>query len=103
SSLKKMPHSRARRCSLSAAVASLVMSSRSQRASPEVPLSSLIFESREKDHAAALRDAKLYERCPVAGPAEASSARRIISGTVRRAYQIESRRIEKYSFLPVQF
>src|SRR5688572_5404626 len=98
SSLKKMPHSRARRCSLSAAVASLVTSSRSH-----CPLFSFICKPHEVDLAVAFLDGELDQRSAVAGSAEAAAARRVVRRAVRRAYQVASARIEKYSFLPVEF
>src|SRR5687767_4492065 len=91
-----MPHRRARRCSLSAAVASFVTRSRSH-----CPLSA-ILESREVDHAVALQQRELYEWTAVAGPAEAAAARRLIECAVGRAYQIAPVAIEEYALLPVE-
>src|SRR3990172_4108570 len=98
SSLKKMPHRRARRCSLSAAVASFVTSSRSHG----VLVSSFIGEPREIDHAVAFLDPELHQRDAVARPAKALPARRIVDGAVRRAYQIASFGSKEFAIAPVE-
>src|SRR5580765_2254853 len=92
-----MPQRRARRCSVSAAFASSVISLRSHCSL------SAIFEPYEVDAAAALLDPELHQRRLVARPAEALAGRGMVSGTVRRAYQIDSGGIEEYAFLPIEF
>src|SRR5512146_302681 len=93
-----MPHKRERRCSLSAAVASLSINPRSHCS----PLS-VICESQEEDLAIALADAQWHERRAVAGSAPARAARGVVYGPVRRAYQIASVGAEELPFAPVQF
>src|SRR5438132_7345859 len=98
SSLKKIPQRRRRRCSTSASAASFVISSRSQGA-----LLSVIFDPREINHAIVFLHQELHQRRAVARPADAASARRVVGGAVGRAKEIASVRIEKYSFLPIEF
>src|SRR3954468_7936714 len=93
-----MPQRRARRCSFRAAVARLAISSRSH-----CGLFSVIVESHEINAAVALLEPQLDQRRAVARAAEASTARRLVRGAVRRAYQIAPVRIEKYTLLPVEF
>src|SRR3954470_7570716 len=93
-----MPQRRRRRCSASASDASLVMRSRSQ-----FGLFSVIFEPREKNHAIALFHIEFQEPPADAGTADAAAAGGVIGGAVRRAKQVTSVSIEKYSFLPVEF
>src|SRR6478609_10001333 len=93
-----MPHRRRRRCSFSASDASFVTRSRSQE-----PLLSVIFEPFEINLAVALFHQDLHQRPAVAGAANAVSARGAVRGAMRRADEIASFRIEKYSFLPVEF
>src|SRR5204863_107424 len=96
--LKKMPQRRRFRCSTSASLASFVTSSRSQE-----ELLSVIFEPREINHAIAFLHQEPHQRRAIAGAADAVSARRIVGGAVGRAEEIASVRIEKYSFLPIEF
>src|SRR5437762_9640525 len=95
-----MPQRRRFRCSSSASLASLVTSSRSHE---ELLLLSVIFEPREINHAVALLDEEPYQRRAAARPADAAPGVGLISGAVRRAEQIPSVGVEKYSFLPVEF
>ena len=83
--LSMFPHSRARLCSLSAAVASLVTSSRSQMPVLDVSSSLVIVESYEVDLPIAFLEAQLDQRSAVAGPAEAAAAARLVHGAMRRA------------------
>src|SRR5215470_4790291 len=93
-----MPQRRARRCSLSAALARLAIRSRSH-----CGLLSVIVESQEINGAVALLEPELDQGRAVAGAAEAPAARRFVRRPVRRAYQIAPIGIEKYTFLPVEF
>src|SRR5438874_10173599 len=95
-----MPQRRRFRCSSSASLASLVTSSRSHE---ELLLLSVIFEPREINHAIALLDEQPYQRRAAARPADAAPAGCFIGRPMRRAEQIASVGIEKYSFLPVEF
>src|SRR5258708_13450624 len=92
-----MPQRRRFRCSSSASLASFVTSSRSHE-----ELLSVIFEPREINHAVALLAEEPYEWSAAARPADAAPAGRLIGRAVRRAEQIASVGIEKYSFLPVE-
>src|SRR5688572_18303036 len=103
SSLKKMPHSRARRCSLSAAVASLVTSSRSQMPLPDFSSPLVIVESYEVDQAVSFLETQLHQRAAVARAPETAAGGRIVGGAVRRAEQVTLVGIEEYAFLPVEF
>src|SRR5882672_6290556 len=96
-----MPHRRPRRCSLSAAVASLVISPRSHCSFSACSFSA-ICEPHEVDAAGAFLDPELYQGRAVARPADAMAAARVIRSTVCRAYQIARAGIEKYAFLPVE-
>src|SRR5438270_12071055 len=98
SSLKKMPQRRRRRCSISASFASLAMSSRSQFGL----VLSVIFESREVNHPIAFFHIEFYQPS-AARSADAAAARRVIGRAMRRAKEVASVGIEKYSFLPVEF
>src|SRR4051812_20771430 len=93
-----MPQRRARRCSLSAAVARLAISSRSH-----CGLFSVILESHEVNRAVALLEPELDQRRTVARTAQAPPACRFVCGAVSRAYQITPVGIEKYTLLPVEF
>src|SRR5260370_10308016 len=86
SSLKKIPQRRRFRCSSSASLASFVTSSRSH----EPLLLSVIFESREINHAIALLHQQPHQRRAVARAADAASARRVVGGAVGRAEEIAS-------------
>src|SRR6185369_2338329 len=94
---QKMPQSRARRCSFSAAVASFSMSPRSH-----CPSLSVIVHSLQEDLAVALLDSQRHEWRASAGAAEALSTVRRVGGTVRRAYQFTSVGIEDFTFAPVE-
>src|SRR6185503_20910960 len=94
-----MPQRRARRCSASAAVASLVIRSFSQLPS----VLSVIFEPREVNHPIAFLDPQFDQRRAVAGAADAAPARRLVGGAVGRAQQVAAVGIEKYPVLPVEF
>src|SRR3970282_1291430 len=102
SSLKKMPHMRARRCSLSAAVASRSTNSRSH-GPPACPPPSVMFRSQVIDVAVALFDAQAHQPRTAARPAQAASARRFVVRAVSRAYQIASLRVEELRLAPVEF
>src|SRR3972149_5738442 len=93
-----MPQRRARRCSLSAAVASFSISPRSH-----CPSLSAIVDSLEVDLAVPLLDLQGQERRAAAGPAQAFSARGGIRRAVRRAYQIATFQVEDFSLAPVEF
>src|SRR6267142_2609012 len=93
-----MPQRRRLRCSSSASLASFVTSSRSHD-----ELLSVIFQSREINHAVAFLHHQLHQRRAVARAADAATARRVVGGAVRRTEEIASVQIEKYSFLPIEF
>src|SRR5260221_13733417 len=98
SSFQKMPQRRARRCSLSASVASFSIKPRSH-----CPSLSAIVDSLEKDAAVPLHHLQRHERRAAAGTAEAFSAVGGIRRAVRRAYQTASVQIEYLAFAPVEF
>src|SRR6185295_17269639 len=98
SSFQKMPQRRARRCSLSASVASFSIRPRSH-----CPSLSAIVDSLEVDLAVPLGHLQGHERRAAAGPAEALSAVGGICRAVRRAYQIAPAQIEDFALAPVQF
>src|SRR5687767_1552849 len=92
-----MPHNRARRCSLSAALASFSIRSRSH-----LPSFSVIFRSQVVDGAVALFDAKLDQGVLAAGTADAPAAVRGVRRAVRRAYQIAPLEAEELALAPVE-
>src|SRR6185503_15676415 len=98
SSFQKMPQRRARRCSLSASVASFSIRPRSH-----CPSLSAIVDSLEVDLAVALFHLHRHERRAAAGPADALSAFGRIRRAVRRAYQIAPAQIEDFALAPVEF
>src|SRR5918912_757472 len=98
SSLKKMPQRRRRRCSIRASCASLAMRSRSQFGL----VLSVIFEPREVNHPIAFFHIEFYQPA-AARSADAAAARRVVGRAMRRAKEVASVGIEKYSFLPVEF
>src|SRR5882762_3885235 len=90
-----MPQRRARRCSLSAAVASASITSRSQLPSDtRITLHDYI--------AAPLLDGDRYESLLEARAAKTSACIRRVGRTVRRAYQMQAPDIKKLSGLPVE-
>src|SRR6185436_15086490 len=98
SSFQKMPQRRARRCSLSASVASFSIKPRSH-----CPSLSAIVDSFEVNPAVPLLHLQRHERRAAAGSAEAFSAVRGVGRAVRRAYQIAALEIEDFSLAPVEF
>src|SRR6185295_11202394 len=93
-----MPQRRARRCSLSAAVASFSISPRSH-----CPSLSAIVDSFEEHLAVPLLDLQRHQRCAAAGAAQALAAVRGVCRTVCRAYQIASVEIENLALAPIEF
>src|SRR5262249_38757084 len=73
------------------------------RSRSEFAFSSVIFEPREVNHAIALFHIEFQEPSAVAGAADAAAGGGVIGRAVSRAKEIASVRIEKYSFLPVEF
>src|SRR5260221_13311177 len=93
-----MPQSRARRCSLSAALASFSISPRSH-----CPSLSAIVDSFEEHLAVPLLDLQRHQGGAAAGAAQALAAVSGIRRTVRRAYQIASLEVEDFALAPVEF
>src|SRR6185369_14914310 len=98
SNFQKMPQRRARRCSLSASVASFSIKPRSH-----CPSLSAIVDSFEINRAVPFLHLQRYQRRAAAGTAEALAAVRCVRRTVRRAYQIAPLEIEHFSLAPVEF